>query len=505
MEQNPQLPDQHTPPRPQHDDPGHEVVDREGNIVLPGFKSVDPGHETTEPLKSTEEEPKPPKNERRVRALILTGFGINCEEEFAAAYRLVGGEATIVHLNQVLHGHVSIHDYDILNFPGGFSFGDDLGSGVVLANKLRYRRNAEGRTLLDDIRQFVADGKHVLGICNGFQVLVKLGLLPDLSGTVTPEVTLTHNASGRYEDRWVKITVNPRAITPFLKGLTTLEVPVRHGEGRLIISDEATRAAIEARGLNCLTYTDFDGAPTDAYPFNPNGADLNCAGLTDTTGRVFGLMPHPEAFLSLYNHPDWARRKRADAGLSEEGDGLRLFRNIVEHVAALPGGPLPPAPSPKGRGSLTTFLVADDYKESVLVVEEPAGDFQTAQEHIFTTTAQKWKTLGPWARENRKQPTEAEAKLWDGLRREKLGVQFRRQHAIDSYIVDFVCLSAKLIVEADGEIHTDAEQAAYDQDRTSVLQELGYEVLRFNNQDILHHTEEVLHQIQSRLIHHQAQ
>jgi phosphoribosylformylglycinamidine (FGAM) synthase-like amidotransferase family enzyme len=213
---------------------------------------------------------------------------------------------------------------------------------VVLANKLRYRRNAEGRTLLDDIREFVARGKHVLGICNGFQVLVKLGLLPDLSGTATPEVTLTHNASGRYEDRWVKLNVNPESNSPFLKGIDTLEVPVRHGEGRLVIPDEATRTAIEARGLNCLTYADFDGAPTDVYPFNPNGADLNCAGLTDTTGRIFGLMPHPEAFLSLYNHPDWARRKRTDPGISEEGDGLRLFRNIVEHVQSQ--RPVPVAP-----------------------------------------------------------------------------------------------------------------------------------------------------------------
>ena len=131
------------------------------------------------------------------KALILTGFGINCEEEMAAAYRLAGGAATIVHLNEVLHGRVSIHDFDILNFPGGFSFGDDLGSGVVLANKLRYRQTgADGRTLLADIREFVAAGKFVLGICNGFQVLVKLGLLPNLGGDFQPEVTLTHNASG---------------------------------------------------------------------------------------------------------------------------------------------------------------------------------------------------------------------------------------------------------------------------------------------------------------------
>ncbi|OWP63828.1 phosphoribosylformylglycinamidine synthase [Hymenobacter amundsenii] len=324
--------------------------------MLPGYKSVDGGHESNEPLKSASaeqpdneqppadglaeegsaEEPKEQQpttsNQRPVKALILTGFGINCEEEFAAAYRLAGAAPTIVHLNQVLHGQVSIHDYDILNFPGGFSFGDDLGSGVVLANKLRYRKNDAGRTLLDDIREFVAAGKHVLGICNGFQVLVKLGLLPDLSGTVTPEVTLTHNASGRYEDRWVRLQVNPKSSTPFLKGITSMEVPVRHGEGRLIIKGTATLDAIEKRGLNCLTYADFDGSPTDVYPSNPNGADLNCAGLTDTTGRVFGLMPHPEAFLSLYNHPDWARRKRADSSISEEGDGLWLFKNIVEHI-----------------------------------------------------------------------------------------------------------------------------------------------------------------------------
>ncbi len=289
--QQPNLPDLNLPPRPRPEDPGYEVVDADGNIMLPGFKSVDGGHESNEPLKSSPERSEneqaatsnssgadlreqpdnrqPATGHATVRALILTGFGINCEEEFAAAYRLAGAEPTIVHLNQVLHGHVSIHDYDILNFPGGFSFGDDLGSGVVLANKLRYRKNEEGRTLLDDIRQFVADGRHVLGICNGFQVLVKLGLLPDLHGTATPEVTLTHNASGRYEDRWVRLKVNPQSNTPFLKGIDMLEVPVRHGEGRLVIEGADTLAAIENRGLNCLTYTDFDGSPTDGVPRQP--------------------------------------------------------------------------------------------------------------------------------------------------------------------------------------------------------------------------------------------
>ena len=277
-----------------------------------------------------------------VRALILTGFGINCEEEFAAAYRLAGAEATIVHLNQVLHGQVRIHDFDILNFPGGFSFGDDLGSGVVLANKLRYRQTStDGRTLLDDIKQFIAAGKFVFGICNGFQVLVKLGLLPNLGGGVMPEVTLTHNASGRYEDRWVTLRVNPTARTPFLTGIDTLEVPVRHGEGRLVIPDAATSAAIEAGGLNCLSYLDANGDGTSEYPHNPNGADLNCAGLTDPTGQVFGLMPHPEAFLSAYNHPDWARRRRQNPLASEEGEGLKIFQNIVAHITQKNTAPAP--------------------------------------------------------------------------------------------------------------------------------------------------------------------
>ncbi|WP_222931790.1 phosphoribosylformylglycinamidine synthase subunit PurQ [Hymenobacter lutimineralis] len=335
MNEKPLFPDLNSPPMPQRDETGPAKTNADGSVTVLGYKSIDGGHESTEPLKSSGEQPgnwQLATGNSNVRALILTGFGINCEEEFAAAYKLAGAEPTIVHLNQVLHGHVSIHDYDILNFPGGFSFGDDLGSGVVLANKLRYRKNAEGRTLLDDIKEFIANGKFVMGICNGFQVLVKLGLLPNLSGNVTPEVTLTHNASGRYEDRWVRLKVNPKSNSPFLKGIDSMEVPVRHGEGRLIIKGEETLAQIEVRALNCLAYTDFDGSPTDVYPHNPNGADLNCAGLTDTTGQVFGLMPHPEAFLSLYNHPDWARRKRQNPNLSEEGDGLRLFRNIVEHV-----------------------------------------------------------------------------------------------------------------------------------------------------------------------------
>ena len=545
----PLMPDLNAPPHQQRDDapPRQNAA---GDFLVPGFKSVDAGHETTEPLHKSNNQPdsqqaanhsaeefKIQNSKFKIpKALILTGFGINCEEEMAAAYRLAGAEATIVHLNQVLHGHVSIHDFDILNFPGGFSFGDDLGSGVVLANKLRYRQTPTGRTLLDDIREFVANGKFVLGICNGFQVLVKLGLLPDLAGTVTPEVTLTHNASGRYEDRWVTLRVNPQSNTPFLQGIDTLEVPVRHGEGRLVIPDEATRAALVARGLNCLTYIDFAGDATAAYPANPNGAALSCAGLTDPTGRVFGLMPHPEAFLSGYNHPDWARRRRM-GGFSEEGDGLRLFRNIVRHARE---NPTPLAPLPDGEGGTSSNSSINKEVELELetsppslsgrglgggVPSGPLGDeellenLQEPRPHyarrqqptadptrttsipddVFTTSLRQWDRVKPSGRAMRKAPTPAEDALWQALRGQQLGVKFRRQHAIDSFIVDFVSLPDKLVVEVDGGIHSEPGQAEYDAGRTQILAELGYRVVRFTNEQVIHQLPTVLQGISIHL------
>ncbi|MGB0839557.1 MAG: phosphoribosylformylglycinamidine synthase subunit PurQ [Chitinophagales bacterium] len=268
-----------------------------------------------------------------VKSLVITGFGINCEEEMAAAYRLAGASATIVHLNDILVKGLSIHDYDILNFPGGFAFGDDIASGKVLANKIKYKQLPNGKTLLQEIQSFLDAGKYILGICNGFQVLVKLGLLPDISGEINQEVTLTINNSGKFEDRWVHLKVNPKAKTPFLKDIHVFPVPVRHGEGKLIIKDQATEQHILNHALNCLSYCDSAGNITDEYPLNPNGAALNCAGLTNKTGQVFGLMPHPEAFLSLYNHPNWGQLKRQNPNISEEGLGLALFKNIVQHLS----------------------------------------------------------------------------------------------------------------------------------------------------------------------------
>ncbi len=269
---------------------------------------------------------------KKVRSLIITGFGINCEEEMASAYQLAGADAEIHHLNDIFGGRINIQDYFILNFPGGFAFGDDLGSGKVLSNKMKFKKMSNGNSFFAEIRKFLRDGKFILGICNGFQFLVKMGLLPNISGKWQQEVTLTRNDSGKFEDRWIHCKVNSQNRTPFLDGIDVLPLPVRHGEGKFIVKNEKIKNEILKKKLNCLSYCDAKGNIVAEYPLNPNGAELNCAGLTDKTGQIFGLMPHPEAFLSLYNHPDWARLKRVFPQISEKGAGLKIFNNIVEHI-----------------------------------------------------------------------------------------------------------------------------------------------------------------------------
>jgi phosphoribosylformylglycinamidine synthase len=185
---------------------------------------------------------------------------------------------------------------------------------------------------MEDLQQFLSYGKYILGVCNGFQALVKMGLLPNVSGDFEQEATLTHNDSGTFEDRWVRMRVNKNARTPYLTGLEEFDVPVRHGEGKLIFRDDAIRQAVLEQQLNCLSYADAQGNPTADYPQNPNGSELNCAGLTNPSGQVFGLMPHPEAYLSLYNHPNWGQMKRQNPDIAEEGEGLRLFKNIIRKL-----------------------------------------------------------------------------------------------------------------------------------------------------------------------------
>lgn len=267
-----------------------------------------------------------------VKVLVLSGFGINCEEETAAAFRLAGASSAIHHVNDLFERRVTLSEFDILALPGGFSFGDDLGSGRVLANKIRYKRMSDGQLFFDEIVRFIGEGGFILGICNGFQVLVKTGLLPNVSGSFSQEVTLSSNDSLRYEDRWCRVAKNAASKTPFLDGLDLLELPVRHGEGKLVTADNRIRKEITERGLACLAYCDASGRPTMEYPANPNGSEMSSAGLIDTTGRILGMMPHPEAFLSLFNHPDWPRIRRMEPDRGEEGQGLAIFRNVVRHI-----------------------------------------------------------------------------------------------------------------------------------------------------------------------------
>lgn len=259
-----------------------------------------------------------------VKTLVLAGFGINCEQETKVAFERAGAEATCVHLTDLMENPDAIHDYDILAIPGGFSYGDDVASGKIFANRLRHK---VGEALL----KFVQDGKLAIGICNGFQVMVKMGLLPFFDGTLEQEVTLTNNDSDRFENRWVHLKKEASSPCVWLKDVTLLEAPIRHGEGNFIPRDEATLKKLEDSGCVALRYATADGSLANGeFPANPNGSVGDIAAICDPTGRIFGLMPHPEAFIEATNHPQWTR----NGDLASEGQGLQLFKNAVEYVKA---------------------------------------------------------------------------------------------------------------------------------------------------------------------------
>ncbi len=206
--------------------------------------------------------------------------------------------------------------FQILVIPGGFSYGDDLGAGRILATRIT-------ATLGETIRRFHDRGGLVLGICNGFQVLVRAGLLP--GGSACP-TTLAANSSGRFEDRWVGLLPRP-GLSPFVTFSEPIELPVAHGEGRFLMADPAAVTALETAGQVIFRYAGPDGRPTQDYPANPNGSAGAVAGVCDPTGRIFGLMPHPERSIETWHHPRWTRRA---AGASAEGPGLRIFTSAVQ-------------------------------------------------------------------------------------------------------------------------------------------------------------------------------
>lgn len=251
------------------------------------------------------------------KALIIRAAGTNCNNETALAFALAEATAEQVHINELIRGSKNLGDYHILAIPGGFSYGDDLGSGKVLANQLAIK-------LKQQLEDFIASGKLVIGICNGFQVIVKMGLLPALNGLYVQDATLTNNDSGKFEDRWVWMKAENDSI--FTRGIKRIYLPVNHGEGKFVASPEVMERLRKDKLIK-LKYSDENGNEAKNYPNNPNGSLLNIAAVTNKEGNVFGMMPHPEKFVTKYTHPRWTREK-----LPEEGGGLRIFRNMAEYA-----------------------------------------------------------------------------------------------------------------------------------------------------------------------------
>jgi phosphoribosylformylglycinamidine (FGAM) synthase-like amidotransferase family enzyme len=267
---------------------------------------------------------------KQVKAIVIAGNGTNCERETAHACRLGGADvADIVHISELLAGRILLENYHLLALAGGFLDGDDLGSAKAGANRLLHAPvHGTGEHLSDHLRRFIADGKLVLGICNGFQLMVKMGLLPALGGEFRQQATLTYNDNGRFEDRWVYLKADPASPCVFTRGLKGIYLPVRHGEGKLVTGSDDILARIEESHLAALKYSTPDFQPTMEYPLNPNGSVAAVAGLCDETGRLFGLMPHPEAYVHRTHHPRWTREE----SLPEEGMGLWIFRNAVQFI-----------------------------------------------------------------------------------------------------------------------------------------------------------------------------
>ncbi len=251
------------------------------------------------------------------KVIVLKSDGINCDEELVYAFTLAGGDVDLVHVNELRAGTKKLQDYKILAIPGGFSYGDDIVSGKILATELTSFFSKE---LIRFIKR--ADTQ-IIGICNGFQVLVRTGLLP-FGNVGQMETTLTDNESGRFECRWVDLVVDPKTRSKALQNMRGRRVSyqVAHGEGKFFATDKVLKN-MEKNNLVALRYTDADGKPTQDYPANPNGALHAIAGITDPTGRIIGMMPHPERFVTAEHHPNWRREKK-------NPEGLPIFANMVE-------------------------------------------------------------------------------------------------------------------------------------------------------------------------------
>jgi len=268
---------------------------------------------------------------KNIHTLVLTGYGLNCDNETAYSFELAGAKTSRAHINSLIDGTVRLADFQIMVFGGGFSWGDDHGAGVVQAVRMK-------TNIGDDILEFIEKGNLVIGICNGFQTLVNLGLLPGFDNDYTTRsAAITFNDCGNFRDDWVMLKANPASPCIFTKGLDRMEFPIRHGEGKFYSDESVIKQLIDNEQV-AIRYAAADGEPANGkFPFNPNGSLHDIAGLCDPTGRVFGLMPHPEAFNHPTNHPDWTRereRMKRKGGNPDSGQtvGIGMFRNAVDFL-----------------------------------------------------------------------------------------------------------------------------------------------------------------------------
>jgi phosphoribosylformylglycinamidine synthase len=251
-----------------------------------------------------------------VKACILRTAGTNCDKETAFAFAKAGAQPELVHINNLSSGASRLADYQILALPGGFSYGDDIASGKVFANELRCKLAAE-------LREFINQGKLIIGICNGFQILVKSGLLPG-NNDLKQEASLIINDSGKFEDRWVYLKSSGKCV--WTKNLPeVICLPVAHGEGKFIVQDKEVLNRLKKNSQVVFKYCARDGK-TGEYPVNPNGSLEDIAGICDESGRILGLMPHPERHINIQQHPRWF-----DAQNKKQADGLGIFINGVEY------------------------------------------------------------------------------------------------------------------------------------------------------------------------------
>ena len=250
-----------------------------------------------------------------MQVAIITGYGINTDYESEEAFRLAGANPIRIHINDLIARKDSLENYQVMMIPGGFSYGDHLGSGKVLANKFRYN-------LRKELTQFIEADKLIIGVCNGFQILVKMGILPALDGEFfSQSVTITGNRSGQFESRWVTMKPSSKSPCIWTKDLkTTLDAPVRHGEGQFIAKDNSTLQKLWDRDLIAFTYE------PNTYPNNPNGSTDGIAGICNESGLIFGMMPHPECNIIPQHHPQWARKN------NPKTTGLIIFNTAVDYA-----------------------------------------------------------------------------------------------------------------------------------------------------------------------------